>query len=222
MVDREGQLDKGFATTFGVERVGEGKATGFKAWLQDGTGQKLCEPVEGDGHDNHFHFTVMPTASGAATFAISHGDQLSAINVHPGAAPANGGVMSVLEDADGKHVGFIELKLHDDAGDLELWICKDGAMTEPLDFPADTSITVTCATHGKSAQLAVRNNDQNEDEDGNPTMRDGKTNYFIFPGESDQDPAWLVGTKFRSTTTVTFTSESKAYTAPSFILVPHS
>ena len=24
-------------------------------------------------------------------------------------------------------------------------------------------------------------------------MRDGKTNYFIFPGESDQDPAWLIG-----------------------------
>jgi hypothetical protein len=222
MIDREGQADKNFETTFGVERVGPGKATGFTAWVQDSKGQRLCEPVEADSHDNHFHFTLMPRGSDAETFALSCGDQVSAISVHPGAAPTNGGIMSVLEDADGKHVGFIELKLHDDAGDLELWICKDGAMSEPLDFPASTSITVTCPTHDKSVQLQVRNNDKNEDEDGNPTMRDGKTNYFIFPGESEQDPAWLVGAKFRSTTTVTFTSESKNYTAPPFVLVPHS
>merc|ERR1712190_585078 len=132
-----------------------------------------------------------------------------------------GGIMSVLEDESGKHVGFIELKLHDDAGDLELFLCKDGAMSQPLDFPASTTITVTFATHdNRSVQLNVRNNDQNEDEDGNPTMRDGKTNYFIFPGESDQDPEWLIGEKFRSTTTVTFTAEGKTYTAPPFILVP--
>merc|ERR1712188_152031 len=138
-------------------------------------------------------------------------------------APANDGILSPLEDADGKVVGFIELKLHDDAGDLELWLCKDGAMSEPLDLPADTTITVTFATHdNRSVKLNVRNNEENEDEDGNPTMRDGKTNYFIFPGESDQDPEFLVGEKFRSTTTVTFTSEGKTYTAPPFILVPHS
>jgi len=223
MVDREDQVDKGFETTFGVERVGPGKATGFTAWVQDGKGQRLCDPVTGDSHDDHSHFTVMPRSSDAEFFAISHGDQVSTISVHPGAAPTSGGIMSPLQDADGKRVGFIELKLHDDAGDFELWLCKDGGMTEPLDFPADTSITVTCATKGnKSVQLTVRNNDENEDEDGKPNMRDGKTNYFIFPGESGQDPEWLQGEKFRSTTTVTFTSEGKAYTAPPFILVPHS
>jgi len=222
MVDREGQVDKGFETTFGVERVGPGKATGFKAWVQDSKGQPLCEPVEGDSHDNHFHFAVTPKTSDAQTLAISCGDQVSAISVHPGAAPANDGILSPLEDADGKLVGFIELKLHDDAGDLELWLCKDGAMSEPLDFPASTSITLTFATHdNRSVQLSVRNNDQNEDEDGKPNMRDGKTNYFIFPGESEQDPAFLIGEKFRSTTTATFTSEGKTYTAPPFILVPH-
>merc|ERR1712130_503904 len=113
-------------------------------------------------------------------------------------APANDGILSPLEDADGKLVGFIELKLHDDAGDLELWLCKDGAMSEPLDFPADTSVTIAFPTHGnRSVQLAVRNKEQNEDEDGKPTMRDGKTNYFIFPGESEQDPEFLIGEKFR-------------------------
>merc|ERR1712194_630296 len=111
---------------------------------------------------------------------------------------------------------------HGGAGDLELWICKDGAMSEPLDFPADTTITATFATHDdRSVKLNVNNTDKNEDEDGTPNMRDGMTNYFVFPGESDQDPEFLVGEKFRSTTTVTLTSNGKTYTAPSFILVPH-
>jgi len=222
MVDRETQVDKGFKTTFGVERLGAGKATGFTAWVQDSKGQKLCDPVQGDEHGNHLHFTVTPQTADADTFAISCGDQVSAISVHAGAAPASDGILSPLEDADGKVVGFIELKLHDDAGDLELWLCKDGAMSEPLDFPASTTITLTFATHGdRSVQLNVRNTDQNEDEDGNPTMRDGMTNYFIFPGESDQDPEFLIGETFRSTTTATFTCEGKTYTAPPFVLVPH-
>jgi hypothetical protein len=221
MVDREGQVDKGFQTTFGLERVGPGKATGLKAWLQDKNGHRLCEGVEGDGHDDHFHFTMIPNSSEAAAFALGCGDQVSTISIHPGAAPASDGILSPLE-VDGEVVGFIELKLHDDAGDLELFICKDGAMSEPLDFPADTTITVTFPTHeNRSVKLNVRNNDQNEDEDGKPTMRDGKTNYFIFPGESDQDPEFLIGEKFRSTTTVTFTSGGKSYVAPPFILVPH-
>jgi len=167
---------------------------------------------------------VMATVNTMAELMLlGYGDKVSTISLQPGAFPINGGIQSVLEDSDGNVVGFIELKLHDDAGDLELWICKDGAMTQPLDFPANTTITVTCPTYdNKNAQLAVRNEDQNNDEDGNPTMRDGKTNYFIFPGESDQDPAWLIGEKFRSTSTVTFTSEGKTYIAPPFVLVPHS
>merc|ERR1719446_775830 len=178
MVDREGQVVKGTQTTFGVERVGPGKSTGLKAWMQDDKGEKVSDPVEGEGHDDHFHFTVTPKSANATTLALGCGDQVSTISVSPGAFPTQGGIQAVLEDSDGKAVGFIELKLHDDAGDLELWICKDGAMTEPLDFPPDTVLTVTCPTHdNKSVQLAVRNTEKNEDEDGNPTMRDGRTNY---------------------------------------------
>merc|ERR1712032_49195 len=191
-------------------------------WVLDGKRQRICAPVEGDGHDDHFHYNVTPSASDAQRFAICYGDQVSTISIHPGAAPANDGISAVLE-ADGKHVGFIELKLHDDAGDLELWLCADGAMSQPLDFPIDTVITATFPTYdNRSVQLRVRNNDQNEDEDGKPNMRGGKTNYFIFPGESGQDPSFLIGESFRSTTTVEFTSAGKKYIAPPFILVPHS
>eukprot|EP00930_Biecheleria_cincta_P030424 TRINITY_DN21076_c0_g1_i5.p1 TRINITY_DN21076_c0_g1~~TRINITY_DN21076_c0_g1_i5.p1 ORF type:complete len:464 (+),score=73.59 TRINITY_DN21076_c0_g1_i5:62-1453(+) len=223
MVDRENQVDKNFHTTFGVERVGPGDSTGLTAWVQDAKGQRISEPVTGESHANHIHFTVLPLAPDAETFAISCGDKVSAISVHPGAAPTSGGVLSPIEDADGKLAGFIELKLHDDAGDLELWLCKDGAMSQPLDFPAATDITVTFPTHGdRSVQLNVRNNDENEDEDGNPTMRDGKTNYFIFPGESGQDPSWLEDSNFRSTTIVKFTVEGNTYATPPFVLVPHT
>eukprot|EP00746_Dinoflagellata_sp_MGD_P165972 gnl/MRDRNA2_/MRDRNA2_95571_c0_seq1.p1 gnl/MRDRNA2_/MRDRNA2_95571_c0~~gnl/MRDRNA2_/MRDRNA2_95571_c0_seq1.p1 ORF type:complete len:524 (+),score=120.24 gnl/MRDRNA2_/MRDRNA2_95571_c0_seq1:66-1574(+) len=223
MVDREGQLAKGFNTEFGFERVGPGDSTGFKAWVQDAEGKPLCDPVEGESHGGHLHFMMMPMTAGAEKFAVSCGDKVGTVSVHPGAGPTNDGIMNVLEDADGKHVGFIELKLHDDAGDLELWLCKDGAMSEPLDFPADTTITATFATKGdKSVSLNVRDDEKNEDEDGNPNMRDGKmTNYFIFPGESDQDPEFLIGEDFRSTTTLTFTAGGKTYTSPPFVLVPH-
>lgn len=223
MVDREGQVLRGTETTFGVEHLVEAKGFGgFTAWLVDGNGQKVCNPVEGEKHADHSHFTLVPTARDAQGFALSDGSQTSTISFHHGASPTEGGIMSVLQTSDGKHVGFLELKLHDDAGDLEMWICKDGAMSEPLDFLASTSITVTFPTHdNRSVQLAVRNNNKNEDEDGNPNMRDGKTNYFIFPGESDQDPEFLIGDKFRSTTTVTFTAEGTNYIAPPFVLVPH-
>jgi len=223
MVDREGQVLRGTETTFGVEHLGEAKGFGgFTAWLVDGNGEKVCDPMEGEKHDNHSHFSLVPTARDAQGFVLSGGSQTSKISFHHGASPTEGGIQSVLQTSDGKHVGFIELKLHDDAGDLEMWICKDGAMSEPLDFPESTTMTVTFPTHdNRSVQLAVRNNDKNEDEDGNPNMRDGKTNYFIFPGESDQDPEFLIGDKFRSTTTVTFTAEGAKYIAPPFVLVPH-
>jgi len=222
MVDREDQIVQGTESVFGVEPLGAGNAAEFKAWVQDSKGQPISEQAKGEEHGGHFHFTVKPKQAGGETLAIASGDQVSTISLHNGAFPTNGGVMNVLEGPDGGVVGFIELKLHDDAGDLELWICKDGAMTEPLDFPASTTITATFATmDNKSVELNVRNNEKNEDEDGNENMRDGMTNYFIFPGESDQDPAFLVGEKFRSTTTLTFTCEGKAYTAPPFVLVPH-
>jgi hypothetical protein len=222
MVDREQQVDKGFETTFGFEGIGEATVTGAKAWLQDSKGERISEMVEGDTHGAHLHFTVMPTAPDAQKLAVGIGDQVSTISVHPGAAPAQDGILSPLFDDKDVLVGFIELKLHDDAGDLELWLCKDGAMSEPLDFPADLSVTATFATmDNRSVTLSVRNNEDNEDEDGTKNMRDGKTNYFIFPGESDQDPEFLIGEKFRSTTTITFTSGGKTYTAPPFILVPH-
>jgi hypothetical protein len=141
---------------------------------------------------------------------------------HAHATPHDG-VVAILNDDSNNAAGFVELKLHDDKGDLELWLGKDREMDEPIDVPADTVIRVTFTDlAGKTAELRVRNNQQNEDEDGTANLRNGKTNYFIFPGNSGQDPTWLMGADFRSNVKLTFTVDGKSYASEEFLLVPHT
>ena len=71
-------------------------------------------------------------------------------------------------------------------------------------------------------ELRARNRDRNEDEDGKANVRDGKTNYFVFPGGSGQDAAWLAGAAFQSVVRVAFTAGGAAHTSEEFILVPHT
>ena len=76
----------------------------------------------------------------------------------------------------------------------------------------------------KTIELRVRNMEQNEDEEGTPNMRSGGTNYFIFQGESGQDPEWLVGetpTSWRGLVTAAFQVDGKSFVAEPFVLVPH-
>ena len=75
MIDRDGQVEAGVETEFGVELVGaaamgtglyehgHGHSTGVAAmpsaaWLANPDGEKLCEPESGEGHDQHWHFKV--------------------------------------------------------------------------------------------------------------------------------------------------------------------
>lgn len=123
---------------------------------------------------------------------------------------------------DGTEAGYIELKLHDDKGDLELWLTTDKAMMDPYDLPQATTITVTFADHdSRVVTLRVRNTDKNEDEADNPNMRDGKTNYFIFPGDTGADAAWLMGKDFKSDVAIAFEAGGKEYDTPTFELIPH-
>ena len=123
----------------------------------------------------------------------------------------------------GSSAGWIELKLHDDKGDLELWVTRDKAGKEPFDLPLATRPNVTFIDReGRQVTLAPRNTVKNEDEDGKPTLRDGKTNYFIFPGETGADAAWLKGKTFESIVTVCVPTEAGALTADEFVLQPHT
>lgn len=142
---------------------------------------------------------------------------------HGHAHTPHDGMVAKLMDEAGAAVGFVELKLHDDKGDLELWLAKDQGITQPMDLPADSEIEVTFLDFGnKSAILGVRNASENEDEDGKPNMRNGMTNYFIFPGDSGQDPTWLMGADFKSAVKLSFSANGKTYTSEEFVLVPHT
>ncbi len=122
----------------------------------------------------------------------------------------------------GEDAGFVELKLHDDKGDLELWLTQDEAGKNPYDLPLDAVITVEFPKLEKTVKLQVRNTSNNEDEDGKGNIRDGKTNYFIFPGDTGVDPAFLVGKEFSSSVVVSFEVEGNTLKTQSFELSPHT
>ena len=122
----------------------------------------------------------------------------------------------------GKKAGVLELKLHDDKGDLELWLTQKDGKT-PFDLPLDSIITVRFTELGNQAvQLQVRNTTSNEDEDGKANIRGNKTHYFIFPGDTGVDASFLVGKEFSSDVFVSFLVGGEAYTSSTFTLKPHT
>ena len=125
----------------------------------------------------------------------------------------------MLADFSGGDVkGQLELKLHDDKGDLELWLLSaDG---QPFDLPLDAVIGVAFDS-GKRVELRVRNKDKNEDEAENANNRDGMTNYFIFPGDTGADASWLQGKAFKDNVVVSFKKGDAAFTSKKFELTPH-
>ena len=121
-----------------------------------------------------------------------------------------------------QRVGFAEFKLHDDKGDLELWLTKDAAGGNPLDLPLNSEITVLLPELGtKAVALRVRNIEQNEDEDGKGNIRGSKTNYFIFPGDTGADATFLMGKGFVANTAISFVAGGVRYTTEAFKLRPH-
>jgi len=165
---------------------------------------------------SHDHGSAAHDHDGAAGHA--HGDG----GGHDHDAGASDGVLARFTQGEEK-VGYLRLKLHDDKGDLELWLARDAELAQPFDLPLDSTITVTFTDKGnKTTTLRVRNRDKNEDEDGKATVRDGKTNYFIFPGDTGEDATWLKGADFLATVKVTFTVDEKEYSTSPFVLRPHT
>lgn len=120
--------------------------------------------------------------------------------------------------------GFLELKLHDDKGDLELWLAKDEKVTEPFDLPLASEIQVEFIdVGGRTVTLRPRNQQQNEDEgeDGKPNIRNGETNYFIYPTAAGEDASWLQGKEFSSIVVVSFTADGQPVKSEEFVLKPH-
>jgi hypothetical protein len=154
--------------------------------------------------------------------AFGEFDEATVDRSHEHGTPHDG-VVAVLNDASGSPVGFVELKLHDDKGDLELWIAKDREMKQPIDISAKSQVKVSFQEpHGKVAILHVRDQDQNADEQGKANLRNGKTNYFIFPGSTGSPSEWLQGKDFSSEVSVSFEVGGKVYQSETFHLAPHT
>lgn len=169
----------------------------------------------GDGGD-HDHDSDADHAHGDAH------DHADGGHAHAGGG-SDGVLARITQPGVDEQAGYLRLKLHDDKGDLELWLARDAELAEPLDLPLDATITVTFTDKGNRAvTLRVRNAEQNEDEDGTPTVRDGKTNYFIFPSDSGEDAAWLKGAGFLATVKVSYSVDGKEFSTSPFVLRPHT
>jgi hypothetical protein len=236
IIDRDGQIEAGQETEFGVEQVAGETVAPTAAWLVKDDGTQMCEKVKAMAHDGHCHFNVLPlnpVKRKPVKFVLQVGEEEALVDYHAGAAPSKDGILSVFKASDAPEWrGYLELKLHGDAGDLELWLYTSaGHQTAwsghtgkpvPFDVPMDTVIKLTFQSHkGKAIELHVRNGDTNEDEEGIFNVRDSGTNYFIFPGESGQDPEWLKGEEWRGLVTVAFEANGKSFLCDPFVLVPH-
>lgn len=135
--------------------------------------------------------------------------------------PPHNGISIPVYEAD-KKVAYAEVKLHDDKGDIELWLTVDRDGTEVFDLDLASQIKLSLPKlEQKNLQLLVRNTEKNEDEDGKANNRSGKTNYFIFPSKAGQDASFLKGQSFSTEATLSFTVNGKAYSTKSFKLSPH-
>lgn len=137
-------------------------------------------------------------------------------HVHANEGP-NDGFLHPIFDGEGKQVGTAEIKLHDDAGDLEVWLMRGGHGGEPWRLPLDTTLAIGFPDLGRTVTLAIRDRERNEDESGASTIQDGATAYFVFPGETGADAAWLMGEDFAAKAELSFADT----TTGSFILRPH-
>jgi len=137
-------------------------------------------------------------------------------HLHASEGPHDG-FLHPLFAAGGKQIGTGEIKLHDDAGDVEIWLTQGGRGGDPWDLPVATILTMEFPGLGKSITLAVRDAETNADESGAATVRDGATNYFVFPGGTGADPEWLMGEEFAAKAILRFEGAA----TDEFVLRPH-
>ena len=137
-------------------------------------------------------------------------------HVHANEGP-NQGFLQPVFDSEGTQVGTAEVKLHDDAGDLEVWLTVGGYGGDPWRLGVETTLVLEFPDLDRTVTLAVRDRIRNEDESGASTIVDGTTSYFVFPAETGEDASWLMGTEFAARAELRL---EESTTGP-FILRPH-
>jgi hypothetical protein len=231
-ITRLGELTPGKEGAFEVASNASLSSLSAYLWVESKDGSRISAPSKGIPEKDKLHFHVVPKAGSEPERIVlrvreAGKDERASLPLdghgHEHAAAPHDGVVAKLMDEGGKEDGYIELKLHDDKGDLELWIAKDKYIESPMDLSLDSMVNVKFIDHDdKVVGLKVRNITKNEDEDGKGNIRAGKTNYFIYPSQDGQDSKWLMGKDFSSIVVVSFSVDGKKYTSEEFALVPHT
>lgn len=232
-VTRLGEIAAGKEAAFEIAGVPAAELAGLNlyVWLEDAQGNVVAAPAKGAPEADHLHVHVMPRSDAAAPVRVVLRLRSGPLDER-GALPLDGhghehvhgphdGVPASF--SGGAQRGWAELKLHDDKGDLELWLASDQRFTSPFDLPLDAVIELEFVDHGgRKVQLRARDAVNNPDEDGKPNVREGRTNYFIFPGATGVDASWLVGKTFQSIVVLRFARDGVACSSEEFVLTPHS
>jgi len=199
-------------------------------WVEDEDRTQVSAPAKGtrEGDALHFHVTPSkeskPPARVVLRLRMDGTDERAGLPLdghgHEHVEGPHAGVPAAF--SGGGRTGFLELKLHDDKGDLELWLTEDERFSRPFDLPLDSTIEVEFVdVKGRKTTLRPRNETRNEDEEGKPNVRDGKTNYFIYPSADGEDASWLQGKSFQSIVVVRFSRDGADYVSEEFVLKPH-
>lgn len=199
-------------------------------WVESQDGTQLSAPGKGMPEGEALHFHVTPRKGDKEPFRIvlrlraGDTDERASLPLdghgHEHHDGPHGGVPAAFQGGGVK--GHLELKLHDDKGDLELWLAEDDRFQRPFDLPTDATVDIEFVdVKGRKVTLRARNRDQNEDEDGKPNVRGVNTNYFIFPGQSGEDASWLQGKTFQSIVVVRFARAGQSFASEEFVLKPH-
>ena len=198
-------------------------------WVENKAGTQVSAPSKGTIEGSSLHFHVTPRDSETPPVRVVLRLRTDEIDERAG-LPLDG---HGHEHKEGPHHGIpakftgndsghLELKLHDDKGDLELWLFRDAALTMPFDLPLNESVQIRFIdVNGRTVTLRPRNQEKNEDEDGQPNVRDGRTNYFIYPSRDGEDASWLKGKAFQSIVIVYFPLDGEDSVSEEFILKPH-
>jgi hypothetical protein len=232
---RLGELVPGQEVAFEVHAVGAaaaGLATlNVYLWVESEDGTQLSAPAKGlpEGDALHFHLTPRKgdKVPHRAVLRLRTGDVDERASLpldghgHEHVEGPHEGVPATFQGGGTK--GWLELKLHDDKGDLELWLGQDDRFSQPFDLPLASTVEVEFVDGGgRKVTLRPRNSERNEDENGVPNVRDGSTNYFIYPSQDGEDAGWLCGKEFQSIVIVRFTRGGEAFTSAEFVLKPHT
>lgn len=231
-ITRLGELTPGKEGAFEVTSNANLSGLSAYLWVESKDGSRLSAPSKGTVEKDKLHFHIVPKDGSEPQRIVlrvreAGKDERASLPLdghgHEHANAPHGGVIARLMNESGEEAGYIELKLHEDKGDLELWIAKDKYIESPFSLSLDLVVNVKFIDHDdRVVGLKVRNRDKNEDEDGKANIRAGKTNYFIYPFENGQDSKWITGSDFSSIVAVSFSEDGKKYSSEEFALVPHT